>query len=464
MSLTDARAILPGLLARPVDRAGDRRLLIRIAAWCRRFTPLIGLDGDDGLIFDITGCAHLFGGEAEMARKTASALQAQGFSARSAIAGTPVAATALARFSPCEWLPPGGEADFIPSLPVAALRCGEIITQGLLEAGLRKIGDLVLRPRAPLAARFGPALLDRLDEAMGGQPGPITPLLPAPLYLAERCLAEPVIQHEAVLCGLASLTRELARQLERHGEGALHLEFSLFGTNGEVKSIQVRLSQPCQNPDILMRLFKARFSALDAVEEAGFGYDVMRLAALAVTKWQADMPDFKADRQAQARASLIDRLSARLGTGRIQRLALADRHLPEAASPRQEAQENGHVSASYSNGAERKPRSDASETDFWPSRPIRLLARPEPVEAIAMVPDGPPLRFRWRRMRHEVTHAEGPERIASEWWRAPAGQAAPTRDYFRIESQQGERFWLYREGLFGTESAAPRWFLHGFFV
>jgi protein ImuB len=152
-------------------------------------------------------------------------------------------------------------------------------------------------------------------------------------------------------------------------------------------------------------------------------------------------------------AHLIDRLGARFGLRRVTRLIPQDTHIPEyAVLP---------VAAATCGSAALKPTLPLQDS-LAPTRPIRLFERPERIEAIAAVPDGPPVQFTWRRVRYAVAHAEGPERIAMDWWRDENGHAL-TRDYFRIESREGVRVWLYRQGLF-DERASPIWFLHGVFA
>lgn len=468
MMLADARAMVPGLRCCPADADADAACLRDIADWCRRFTPLAALDPPDGVMLDVTGATHLFGGEEKLLTEMEARLDAQGFAAQVALAPTAEAAWALARFGRERRLPqilPDG-ADLgrrLGALPLAALRLESAALAALSQAGLRRIDDLLLRPRAPLAARFGVALFARLDGLLGRSKKPISPRFEAPAYLVERRFAEGIIRREDVEATLLVLAGKLETLLTSHGEGARTLDASLFRVDGAVSHIEIGLSRSSRDPRMIARLFHEKIAALCAGGEhdpldAGFGFDVVRLSALAVERLDQEQTHWLVpERQSQDLADLVDRLGARLGVRRVTRLAFADTHIPEFAVSAVPA---AHLSSSEKKGLPQAPRHSSGD-NYPPSRPIRLLSRPEPIDAIAGVPDGPPLRFRWRRVLHEIAAIEGPERIAPEWWK---NDTALTRDYFRAEDREGQRFWLFREGLYETESAAPRWFMHGLFA
>ncbi len=462
MALADARAILPGLACHATDAAAEAATLAAIADWCRRFTPLAALDQPDGVMLDVTGAAHLFGGEAKLLGEIETRLAGQGFAARAALAPTPEAAWALARFGEKRLIPEEAtEADMrrcLGALPLAALRLDEAALAGLARAGMRRIDDLILRPRAPLAARFGKPLFVRLDALLGRAKTPITPRFEAPAYLAERRFAEPIVQRETIEATILGLARELSLLLVRQGDGARRLDVSLFGVDGRVRHLRAGTSRPLRDPAVITRLFREKIEAAGNIDErdpldAGFGFDLVRLAAESVERLDEDQANWLTPAADEDLADLVDRLGARLGVRRVTRLALADTHWPEfavAAMPYASARHADHEASS--------PLLTAGSE--LPPRPIRLLQKPEPIETIASVPDGPPIRFRWRRVLHVVAAIEGPERIAAEWWK----HQALTRDYFRAEDREGRRFWLFREGLYETETARPRWFLHGLFA
>jgi len=327
--------------------------------------------------------------------------------------------------------------------------------EALAQVGLKQVGDVLDKPRAPLAARFGSDFVRRLDQALGLEDEPITPRLPVPSYVVEQRFAEPIALERDVLATIEHLANELARILERRGDGARQLQAALFRTDGKVQRIAVGTSAPLRDAARIRRLFTDRLAALDDECDPGFGFDVVRLSALVAERLDPaqtglttlDAPDL---------AHLIDRLGARFGLRRVTRLVPQDTHIPEFAIAAVPAHATLTLPA-------RKGGEESLQDTLAPTRPLRLFARPEPVEAVAEVPDGPPVRFRWRRMLHEVAHAEGPERIAMEWWRDEAGIRL-TRDYFRIESRDGMRVWLYREGLYRQATSNPRWYLHGLFA
>jgi protein ImuB len=339
----------------------------------------------------------------------------------------------------------------IAPLPLAGLRLDGSTLAALARLGLRTIGQVMERPRAPLARRFGRELLFRLDQALGTVEEAISPRLPVPARIAERRLAEAVSRMEDIELLVRHLAGSLEMAMERHGEGARSLELALFRMDGLVSRLRVSTSRPLRDADSIARLFKERLAAVHDSLDAGCGYDLVRLAALSCEDFDPAEPAFF-DRPGglDAAAGLVDRLSARLGPAAVLRAAARDTHLPEEA-------ETLHPAMGEARQASTGMPGDA--TGLPPTRPARLLARPESVDALAEVPDGPPLRFRWRRILHEVRRAEGPERIAGEWWR---GDTQP-RDYFRVEDAEGRRFWLFRQGLYdGTTE--PHWFLHGLFA
>jgi protein ImuB len=451
-ALADARAMIPDLDAVDDDPAADAALLAAIADWAERYTPLVGLDAD-GLMLDVTGCAHLFGGEAALVADLLARLAAQGFAVRAAIAGSPGAAHAAARFTACPVVPAEAAAALLAPLPLAALRLDEDTVSALERVGLRRIGQVMAAPRAPFAARFGATLLRRLDQALGREEEAISPRRPVAALLAERRFAEPLSLTEDIAATVLSLAAGLAQSLEARGEGARAYELALFRVDGAVRRITVGASRPVRAPDLVLDLFREKFAGLAEEIDAGFGFDMIRLSVPVSAPASPAQVDLAGDAVGEADLDrLIDRIGARLGGERVSRLAPGDSHVPERAA-RRVAVADGDFHAGWDTGA---PASAGGPID----RPLRLFARPEPVEATAAVPDGPPLHFRWRRAQYRVVRAEGPERIAAEWWR---DGSAPTRDYFRVEDLAGHRFWIFREGLYGRETAAPRWYMHGVF-
>jgi len=459
LALAQARAMHPGLTAVAEDAAADATLLDDIADWCLRYTPLIACDPSDGLLLDITGCAHLYGGEEKLIGDLAVRLDRARLTHRIAAAGTIGAAYAAARFGASGHHGNGEERALLSPLPLAALRLPPDTVAALGRLGLKRIGDVIDLPRSPLAARFGVELLRQLDRALGRDHEPLCPRLPVAPYLADQRFAEPISREEDVLAIVERLAGRLKLTLERQGDGARRIELTLFRTDGVVRRIAAGTSRPLRDPAEIRALFAERLAALHDEFDPGFGFDMARLSVALAEAWQDEQSGFGSNGDTAALGRLIDHLSARLGQQRVRRLIAQDSHIPELAAATQPAQMKSQEAGWE---ALRRYRAD----NPMGARPLRLLARPEPVEALAEVPDGPPLRFRWRRALHEVIAAEGPERIEGDWWSEQDGGAAGNlaRDYFRVEDKSGLRFWLFRAGLYRAAGETPRWFLHGAFA
>jgi protein ImuB len=456
MSLADARAMYPSLHVQDANPAADDRFLFSLADWCERYTPLVGLDSFGGLILDITGCTHLFGGEHALCQDIVLRLSGQGIEAHVSVADTVGAAWALAHYDTrIAVAPKGAVAETLVALPVAALRLDNKTISYLEQAGLKTVGDLLDRPRAPLVARFGNEVVRRLDQAVGTEDEPITPRLPLPLIVAEKRFADPIALESDVLMTVENLARELKLMLERRGEGARLIQLVLFRVDGKVIRIEVGTAAPLRDPVRIRRLFTDRLALFSDEYDPGFGFDAIRLAAGVSENFEARQEGFSTQDQADELSHLIDRLGARFGLDNICRIAPQNTHIPECAflfTPAHCAPPQVDVLP------------DGMQSSLVPTRPIRLFMQPELLsDAIAEVPDGPPMRFRWRRVLHDVAAAEGPERIAMEWWRNGSGSRL-TRDYFRVQTRQGTRLWLYREGLLGRETLRPAWFMHGVFA
>jgi protein ImuB len=452
LPLADARALAPDLHASETDPATDRRMLEWLADGCRRYTPWTALDdhGGDagaGLWLDISGCAHLFGGEAALLEDLTGRLATLGFDARAAVADTPGAAWATARFADTRIVAPGTTHRALDSLPVAGLRLPAAVVEGLHRMGLRHIGDLAALPRAPLVARFGKPLLGRLDEALGRLREPLSPRRPVPPLHVRLAFAEPIATNEDITAATRRLLDQLCALMKDARQGARRLELTLYRTDDSHTGTTIGTGRPVNDRDHLERLFREKLDKLDS----GFGVDVMVLAATAVGPFapaQMDLDSRDHPRNEDV-GRLIDRLGNRFGPARVVHLEARASHIPERACR--------EISAFA-------PPASAVDGRAARPRPIHLLPWPEPIEVMAPVPDHPPLMFRWRRAQHRVSHADGPERIAPEWWidGAPPPDEG-VRDYYRVENPQGQRFWLYREGLYRPDTP-PKWYLHGFFA
>jgi protein ImuB len=454
MTLADSRAMLPALKVMAANEPADKTLLEQIAEWCDRYTPFVALDPPHALLLDVTGVDHLFGGEKRLLDQIRSDLSRQGFTVRGALAGTAAAARAMVRYKDGAVIPAGEEAKVVAPLPIEALRLDALTIHAFRRAGLKTVAQAAGRNRSELTARFGAEMVFALESALGHGEKPISPRLPVSDTIAEHRFAEPIVTEDAVLKSLRSLAEVLAVTLTERGQGARRIDAAFFRADGAVRRIAVEMGEPTRDPLVIERLFREKLAALADPLDPGFGYDLIRLGASRVERAEAEAADFGSRAQEERNIRfLIDRLAARFGSHRVLSFQANDTHIPEAAAaalPAQYAKTSNHTWQRI-----REPKEA-------PRRPLRMFAKPEPVEVVADVPEGPPRKFRWRRALHVVQRAEGPERVAMEWWRHQSPR--PTRDYFRVEDENGRRFWLYRDGLYDREMLPVRWYIHGMFA
>jgi len=437
LKLAQAQARVPGLLVVPADPAGDEAALARLAAWCLRYSPLTAPDPPDGVWIDATGVAHLHGGEAGMLDDLLKRLHRNQIAARAAMADTPGAASALARYGgKSVWiLPPGEATSVLPNLPVAALRLPTETLAGLSRLGFERIGPLAAAARAPLARRFGAHLLERLDQLFGRRFEPIEPIQPPSVLARRLAFPEPLITPEALSAVIARLSAELCEKLEQRGEGARRLDLRFERVDGTAQTIGIGTARASRHATHLARLLDERLEQVDP----GLGVEAMRLTVSLAEPLAPHQVDLAPAEDDPDLASLVDRLDNRLGAGRVYRLTPVESDVPERSM-------------------RAIPALAPPLGTTWPAdlpRPTRLFRPPQPVEVMALLPDHPPAAFTWRRVRHRVRHADGPERIHGEWEKRDSELWA-LRDYFRVEDEEGRRFWLYR-------SDDLRWFLHGVF-
>lgn len=465
----DAMAVVPELTMADADPEGDRAALEALAEWCVRFSPAVATDPPDGLLLDITGVAHLWGGEAAMAQDLLARLAANCVFARAAVADTAGAAWALARYgsSPSGGSTPEGreggsrprrpgrgppspqgkhiiaspseQASLLADLPTQALRLDEVAAAQLPRLGLTRIGRLMALPRAQLTRRFGPGLLTRLDQALGRAEEALVFRRPATPWFARLAFAEPISTPEDLARSAADVAARLCARLEIEGKGARRFEIVFHRLDGQAHPVRIGLSLPGRDPVRIARLIAPKLETVDP----GFGIEVVTMTAEAVEATSPRQRRLDAGHEVSVEeglAPLVDRLAGRLGEERVFRAQPFESHVPERSVAR------------------RPPLAPASGGwDPERPRPIRLFRRPEPIEVMALLPDDPPVRFRWRGRLHKVRAAEGPERIAEEWWKKPVGEVGPShvRDYYRVEDEAGGRFWVFRAGV--------RWWLHGLF-
>jgi protein ImuB len=495
LGLADARAICPHLLTLPSAPDRDAATLRALARYCVRYSPTLNTYGADGLWLDITRVPHLFGGEAELLADLAQVFHSLGFSAQLGLAPTLGGAHALARFGRESQIivPDGCVEAALQHLPVEALRLDPHITRLLKRLGLKRIGQLYDLPRASLERRFhskdaAEAVLLRLDQARGRKQEKRAPLFPPRCYAATLAFAEPLVSHEGIIAVLELITAELCQKLARGRMGARKLRLRIDRAEGSCTEIETGLSAPSRELPHLLRLLQEKLVALDM----GFGVDRMMLAALTAESMPLTQVSLAETREKLSPEPLIDRLANRLGAFAVRRLHPKESHLPERAQSLRTAF---------------APSSPWTQIEpVKPPRPTLLLAEPEPLKVLAEIPEGPPARFTWRRLSRRVVKAEGPERIAQEWWRAlksrdstadslpspgkgrsamPGGghlaelaigsdphpnpppfrgrESQRPRDYYRIEDEEGHRYWVFREGLYQDSGDTPAWYMHGVF-
>ena len=447
--LADARARVPGLQTNPAQPEKDRVALIKLARWCTRFSPYVApwperdeRAGSSGLTVDITGCDHLFGGEAALLREVITSLKRLGFTARGCIASSIGAAHALAKFGggPQTLVPDDDNDKAIAPLPIASLRIPDKTAATLKHLGLKTIGHLLSLPRAPLAQRFGKVLNDRLDQALGRAGESYTPLLPHAPYRANTVLFEPISAQDHILKLTQKLFADVTPVLERDGKGASGLHLTLYRVDGEIAELSIRLARPSRDAMHVVKLFALKLDTLTEEFDAGFGFEAARLDVTQADRILPRQTDIAADpeRDSEEKLSLlIDHLGSRLGLENVLRAHPNDTHIPERAFVMKPAAQIG----------------DWANADL-PMRPLLMLPCAEPADVMAVVPEGPPRQFRWRGVPYQVAHAEGPERIRPEWWRDCESR---TRDYYTVEDEIGRRFWLYRDGAYGADA---KWFVH----
>ena len=454
--LADARTLCPALATAPSDPAGDLAYLEKLAVWAMRWGPWSALDAPDGLIVDTSGVAHLFGGEDALLADVRAAFARRRLAVRVAIAPTAGAAWALAHHGPDGAIlrPADDPAQHLGALPVAALRLDDDVLTVLRRLGLKRLGDLNGVARDALVRRFrnrrsaSANPLMRMDQLLGRVPEPLLPVVVSEAPLVQRRLLEPIRHRDLLERVVADLSADMARVLEGRALGARRLELAMWKVDGEVVVRRLELAAPSREPGHIAGLFGRRLEDIDA----GFGIELVRLRsawseplALAQGDLETSPHEPGDSGHGTSLSACIDRLVVRLGAGAVQRPVPHASHLPERAQRWQ-----GPL----------LPEKTSQGTFEFHDRPLKLLDKAEEISVIYETPDGLPRLFRWRGQAHEVARAEGPERIAPEWWRAH-GQAR-LRDYYRIEDRTGRRYWIYRSGLVGDgRGGVPLWFLQG---
>jgi len=483
-ALADARALLPRLTVFEQDNELFTTAFADFADWHSNASPLVAVLTDNApfgdLVLDITGVDHLFGGEGPMLRLLLKRLRALGYTVSGAVASSIGAAWAVSHFARSTVVAPDNLIETLDGLPVAALRLDQTQIALLAQMGLDTIGQLRRRPRKPLLARFGASLLLRLDQAFGEIEERMAPRLPLVEHLVERKFAEPISELEDVLRTASDLASEMAAHLEAEGMGAQAFHLFLYRVDHKVMALSLNAARLTRDAAHIASLFRHRAQRLEEENyDPGFGIDMVRLAASSLDRLDAaQIGAFATSTGADDLDQLTDRLASRLGSLAVLRTELVDSHIPERAARL--------VPALAATNREMGSKTDAE-------RPLRLLPQPESVAISAEVPDGLPALMIWRRQHYRLVKAAGPERLNAEWWRTgerlqlvippkpkkPEPGEVPatppytpqlplfdpvggTRDYYVVEDNDGHRFWVFRQGLYGGPTL-PSWYLHGFF-
>jgi protein ImuB len=485
--LSNARSKVLDLQVCDADPAANAAALRKLALWAMQYAPVVAVwdeaSSADGLFLDITGAAHLFGGEERLLADLQHRLRSFGLYPRLAIAGTAGAAWALARYGKRNgmMIPTGAEREGLEHLPLAALRLPEEVLAVLRRLGFRRSGELIDQPRAPFGARFDARLLSRLDQALGRAPEPLVPVVPPAIYRAEARFLEPILHQEQVLEAARHLLQRLVQDLAHDAVGVRLLRLLLFKPNGAAVALNLGLAAPSRDARHIAQLIGLRLYRLHSEFETDFGFEAAALHVLSAE----DMPDQQSrlaiggyQSEPEELARLIDRLQHRLGAGAVRQLIAQQSHIPERAVRHRKGFATKQTFPS-SRPARHRLKDGQRPGKFSPqcleatcslpwalngpggARPLLLLPSPEAADVVALVPEGPPRQFRWRGIRHQVANSDGPERIAPEWWRR-TGEV--TRDYYVVEDTSGRRFWLFRAGLYDRETDTPQWFVHGVFA
>lgn len=441
MVLADARALVPDLMVEDDIPDLPEKLLRRLAQWCIRFTPIAAADPPDGIFLDASGCSHLWGGDDQYAADITKKLNARGYDVRVAIADTPGVAWGVARFGKEPLIvESANHYDALLALPPEALRLEDETVQRLHKLGLHQVNQFIRMPRSSLRRRFGQHFLMRLDQALGQEIEPIEPVqIPEPYQERLPCL-EPIVTAKGIAIALQQLLETLCLRLRNEQKGLRTAAFKAYRVDGKIEQVSVGTNRPTHHVAHLFKLFETKLPSI----EPALGIELFVLEAPKVENHlsqQENMWESGGGLDDMRLSELLDRLSTRTGMHTIKRYLPDEHYWPErsfkAASSLQQ-----------------------SATSGWPTnkqRPLVLLRNPERIEVTAPIPDYPPMLFRHKGHLHKIIRADGPERIEQEWWLAQGRH----RDYYRVEDEDGNRYWLFRLGHYDDKNY--EWFLHGYF-
>ncbi len=443
MAFADARAILPAMQAFDDKPTLTTQLLQRIAEWCIRFTPIAAPQGLDGIVLDVTGCTHLWGGDEAYVHDIVKRIGNKGYTAKAAIADTVGTAWAVARFGKEQKVVAGGmQMEALLHLPSAALRLEPAVTQKLTKLGLRQVADFISMPRSALRRRFGPLIVQRIGQALGEEEEAIRPVYPVEPYQERLPCIEPIVTRTGIEIALERLLEPLCNRLKKEGNGLRSAYLRGYRTDSTAQGIEIGTSRPSHNGQHLFHLFSLKMETI----EPALGIELFVLEATKVEELSPRQETFWKERsglQDAGLSELIDRIAGKVGAAAIHRYLPQEHHWPERSITK---------TTSLEEGPAREWQSDKL-------RPLSLLSPPEPIAVTAPIPDYPPMNFRYKGTLHKIVKADGPERIEQEWWITEGEH----RDYYAVEDEEGCRYWLFRLGHYDAEKSVG-WYLHGYFA
>ena len=441
MVVADAKAVTPDLQVLDDKLDVPEKLLKRIAEWCIRFTPAVAHDLPDGLMFDASGCAHLWGGEEAYVLDIEKKLRTRGYDVRVAMADSQIVAWGSCRFLKQSVIPTGRTLEALLKLPPEGLRIDQSISSRLHQLGLHHVKQFISIPRPALRKRFGPTLLEQLDKALGLQLDVINPVTPIQPYEERLPCLEPIANASGIEIALERLLEKLCNRLRDDQKGLRIARLICHRIDSKVVHAEITTNRPSQNNKHLFKLFDFKLPAI----EPGPGIELFILQALKtedIQPQQERMWDHAKGLSDETFSELVDRISSKTGIESISRYLPAEHHWPER---------------SY----KKTLRLDDVPLTEWrvdKPRPLYLLQHPEAIQVTAPIPDHPPMLFIHNGKVHNITKADGPERVEQEWWL----QEGQHRDYYTVEDEEGGRYWIFRKGHYHDKIS--QWFLHGFFA
>ena len=443
MAVADARAIIPALQVLDDKPDLPDKLLHRIAEWCIRFTPFVAVDPPDGLLLDVTGCSHLWGGDELYLTTIINRLKDRGYTIRAAMADTIGASWAVARFGKESFvIKSGNHSHALLSLPPSALRLEMDTIERLQKLGLRQIKDFISMPRSAIRRRFGNPFIIRLNQALGYEEEITHAVLPVEPYQERLPCLEPIVTATGIEIALRRLLETLCHRLIAEQKGLRIACFKGYRVDGKMEQVSIGTNRPSNNINHLFKLFEDKLCTI----EPDLGIELFVLEASKVEDHfavQERLWNNNCGLDNLILSELLDRLAGKIGANHIHRYIPDEHYWPERSI---------------------KLASSLDEKSIIPwktdrPRPVQLLARPEPIDVTAPIPDYPPMNFRYKGKLHKVIKSDGPERIEQEWWI----QEGQHRDYYCVEDEEGRRYWLFRSGHYSA-GKTYQWFMHGFFA